>query len=78
MRPDLVLALGGSAGKALIGRDFKITQQRGVVLAGPDDVPVLATFHPAYILRLEPPELQNAERLVLEDLALVRRTLDVR
>ena len=77
VQPDLVLALGGSAGKALIGRDFKITQQRGVVLAGPDEVPVLATFHPAYILRLEPPELQEAERLVLEDLALVRRTLDV-
>lgn len=76
VRPDLVLALGGSAGKALIGRDFKITQQRGVMLAGPGDVPVLATFHPAYLLRLEPPELQEAVRLVREDLALVRQTLE--
>jgi len=77
VRPDLVLALGGSAGKALIGRDFKITQQRGVMLAGPGDVPVLATFHPAYLLRLEPPELQEAERLVRGDLALVRQTIAV-
>ncbi|MBA2362823.1 MAG: uracil-DNA glycosylase [Chloroflexia bacterium] len=77
VRPDLVLALGGSAGKALIGRDFKITQQRGVMLAGPGDVPVLATFHPAYLLRLEPPELQEAVRLVREDLALVRQTIAV-
>ena len=75
MRPDLVLALGGSAGKALIGRDFKITQQRGVLLAGPGEAPVLATFHPAYLLRLEQPELQEAVRLVREDLAVVRQTL---
>ncbi len=75
VRPQLVLALGGSAGKALIGRDFKITQQRGVLLAGPGEAPVLATFHPAYLLRLEQPELQEAVRLVREDLAVVRQTL---
>lgn len=75
IRPRLVLALGGTAGKALVGRDFRITQQRGVLLAGPDGVPVVATFHPAYLLRLEPPELGAAEELVDADLALVRRTL---
>jgi DNA polymerase len=76
VRPSLILALGGTAGKALLGKGFKITQQRGVLLPGPSGIPVLATFHPAYLLRLEPPELQAAERLVSADLALARAELD--
>ncbi|MDP9381728.1 MAG: uracil-DNA glycosylase [Chloroflexota bacterium] len=77
VRPSLILALGGTAGKALLGKGFKITQQRGRVLPGPGAIPVIATFHPAYILRLEPPELQQAEKLVSDDLALVGRELKI-
>lgn len=75
VRPSLILALGGSAGKALLGKGFKITQERGKLMPGPGGVPAVATFHPAYILRLESPELEAAMQLVREDLALVRSQL---
>lgn len=75
VRPAFILALGGSAGKALLGKDFKITQGRGTVLPGPAGTPTLATFHPAYLLRLESPELETSEEAVRHDLALVRQAL---
>lgn len=77
VHPSLILALGGSAGKALLGKDFKISQQRGVLVPGPGEVPVIATFHPAYLLRLESPQLEEAEDLVRQDLYLVKRELGV-
>ncbi len=73
--PRLVLALGGSAGKSLLGKDFRITQHRGIALPGPSGVPIVATFHPAYLLRLESPELEEAQQAVRDDLGLVRDLL---
>lgn len=57
VRPDLLVCLGATAAQAILGRDFRITEQRGEILpaisAGP---PVLATFHPSAILRARTPE----------------------
>ncbi len=75
VQPQIILALGGTAGKALLGKTFKITQQRGTLLRTPEGLSVLATFHPAYLLRLESPELQAAEQLVRQDLARVKQEL---
>lgn len=71
VRPAVVLALGGSAGKALLGKGFKITQERGRWHVGPHDTAVLTTFHPAYLLRLEGDDLARVEAIVEADLDLV-------
>jgi DNA polymerase len=53
VRPALVVALGATAAKALLGAAFRITKSRGKVLR-PEGLPaVLATYHPSYILRLK-------------------------
>jgi DNA polymerase len=75
VRPRVILALGGPAGKALLGKGFKTTEDRGRAHPGPSDATVVATFNPAYLLRLESPELERARELVEEDLALVRTLL---
>jgi uracil-DNA glycosylase len=63
VRPDLLVALGATAAQAIIGRTFKITEQRGEVLPSPDGgPPVLATFHPSAILRARTPE--DRERML--------------
>ncbi|TDD90033.1 uracil-DNA glycosylase [Saccharopolyspora karakumensis] len=59
VRPELVVCLGATAAKALLGESFRVTQQRGVLLdfpesfelgeRGPDSV--LATVHPSSVLR---------------------------
>ena len=76
VRPAVILALGGSAGKALLGKGFKITQERGRWHEGPDGSAILTTFHPAYLLRLEDPELARATAVVESDLDAVRARLE--
>jgi len=52
VRPDLLVCLGATAAQAIVGRDFRITEQRGEILAAVDGrPPVIATFHPSAILR---------------------------
>lgn len=53
VRPQVILCLGGTAAQALIGKTFKITQERGEWREGPHGIPTIATLHPSYILRLQ-------------------------
>jgi uracil-DNA glycosylase family protein len=52
VRPDLVVCLGATAAKALLGRGFRITKQRGQLVRPEGLPPVIATFHPSYVLRM--------------------------
>jgi DNA polymerase len=58
--PEVVVALGATAGKALLGPSFRVTKSRGALLPWPtaDDLHrqsafVLATIHPSAVLRAE-------------------------
>lgn len=54
VRPDLVVLLGASAGKALLGSDFRITRDRGRLIEEQTAGAVLrllATAHPSAVLR---------------------------
>ena len=56
VRPALVVVLGATAGKSLLGSTFRVTKDRGVVFeretaAGPQRF--LATIHPSAILRMD-------------------------
>lgn len=53
IQPQVIVCVGGTAAKALIGKEFKITQERGQWREGPFKIPTLATLHPSYILRLQ-------------------------
>lgn len=50
IKPKFILLLGAVALQALLGKNYKITQSRGKILnyAG---IPVIPTYHPAYLLR---------------------------
>lgn len=66
VRPKAILALGGVSAKALFETETGITRLRGQwkdVAFGEVNVPVLASFHPAYLLR-QPAQ----KRLSWEDL----------
>jgi len=49
--PELVVCLGATAAQALLGRDFRITKQRGEFFEGLLGPTVTATVHPSSILR---------------------------
>jgi uracil-DNA glycosylase family 4 len=76
VRPRLILALGAPAAKSFMGEKFSISRQRGQWFEGPGGIPVIATFHPAYILRQTGGELTQMKRLVYDDLKAIRARLD--
>ena len=53
VRPALVVCLGATAAKSLLGPTFRITADRGKVIRPEGLPPILATFHPSYLLRLK-------------------------
>lgn len=48
--PRLVIALGATAAKALLGNSFRVTKSRGELLPW-RDIQIMATAHPSSILR---------------------------
>ena len=79
VKPMLVVALGATAAKALLGPKFRITQSRGAIIHPEGLPPVLATYHPSFILRLKGREggdeayatlvadLRKAARFIVQD-----------
>jgi DNA polymerase len=76
IRPRVILALGAPAAKSFMGEKFSITKQRGQWFEGPLGIPVIATFHPAYILRQTGGAMSEVKKLVYADLKQVRARLD--
>jgi DNA polymerase len=76
--PRVILALGAPAARSFLGQKFSITRQRGLWFDGPAGIPLIATFHPAYLLRQTGGELTAVKRLVWDDLKAVRAKLNER
>jgi DNA polymerase len=70
--PKVIVALGSPAAKTLLGTKVGITQLRGN-WGSFRGIPVMPTFHPAYLLRAYTVENR---RLVFEDLKAARARLD--
>jgi len=74
--PQVLLALGAPAAKSFLGNDFAITRGRGMWYEGPAGIPLMVTFHPAYVLRQGGLSLTETKRQVWSDLKQVRAKLD--
>ena len=69
VRPQLVVCLGATAAQAFLGKKFKVTRERGKILASPLAPRVLATVHPSSILRAPDDETRRLEmRRFIDDL----------
>ncbi len=75
VRPEVLVALGATAAKALLGRDFRVSRNRGRFVASPLAPRVLATVHPSSILRTDPAERAPALQGLVDDLAVVAAVL---
>jgi uracil-DNA glycosylase family protein len=60
VHPALVVGLGATAARALLGPGARVLRQRGQILEGPHGVPVLVTVHPASIVRVREPADRHA------------------
>jgi len=77
VQPGVVVALGATAAGALLGSAFRLTAQRGELVATSNAVSpvnVVATYHPAALLRAPTPEAREQQRLLVKrDLAVAAR-----
>jgi DNA polymerase len=72
IRPRAIVALGATAGKFMVKSGDPISRFRGR-FADWDGIPVMPTYHPAYLLRNP-----DAKKTVWEDLKLVLDLLGAR
>ena len=73
VRPQVLVTLGATAAKALLGSSFRLTQHRGEVLEYLD-LPLVATAHPSAVLRVPPDRKAAAFDELVADLDLGGRT----
>jgi DNA polymerase len=77
IRPEMVVCLGGTAAKALLGGDFRIMKQHGQIFFDTGWAPkAMATLHPSAVLRAE--DAAGQDRLyamLVTDLRLVSREI---
>jgi uracil-DNA glycosylase len=74
VRPRVIACLGATAAQALIGRSFRVTQQRGVPIPSKLAEIMIATVHPASVLRAPDERArQQAEREFFADIATIGR-----
>lgn len=75
VRPRIVLALGASAARGLLGRTVSVGRERGRAIPLDDGAELWVTVHPSYLLRLEGEAREAQTALFAEDLAAVRERL---
>jgi DNA polymerase len=76
VKPHVIVALGATAAKAIIGAQFKVSVQRGQFVESPLAPYVFATFHPSALLRLrEEEEKETAFAQLVQDLKLINKAL---
>ncbi len=77
VKPALIVALGTTAARTLLGREAKVQKERGRVATGADGLPVFVTIHPSAILRIEDGGQRDVEykRFVADMKAVERRRM---
>lgn len=68
VKPRIVLALGASAGRALLGRTPSIAKERGLGPLLADGSQLFLTAHPSYLLRLDGESRHREEARFQQDL----------
>src|SRR5690348_5522623 len=76
VKPEMIVCLGATAAQTLLGKDFRVSKQRGVLVPSPLAKFVMATVHPSSILRAADEESRREEmRHFIDDLKIVARIL---
>ena len=78
VKPTVLVCLGATASQSLMGTDFRMTRQRGKILATPWCQSTIATYHPSAVLRA--PDAARRDEIwsaLMADLRLVAEQLAV-
>jgi uracil-DNA glycosylase family protein len=76
VRPKVLVCLGASAAQALLGKDFRVTRDRGRLIPSDLAANVIATVHPSSILRAQDDESRRLQlEAFIKDLKQVARVM---
>jgi uracil-DNA glycosylase len=76
VRPEIIVCLGATAAQAFLGKDFRVTKQRGQIIATERAPQILATVHPSSILRAPDEESRHREYAsFVSDLKVVAKVI---
>jgi len=76
VKPRMLICLGATAAQALLGRNFRVTKERGHLADSPLAPMVMATIHPSSILRAADDESRRVEmKRFIEDLRVAAEAL---
>ena len=76
VKPRVLVCLGATAAQALLGKSFKVSQQRGELIPSSLAAMVTATVHPSSILRAPDDEARRDEmRRFVQDLKKIAREI---
>lgn len=76
INPELVILLGSTAGQALLGKDYKVTEMRGKFYKLPSGLSIFPTIHPSALLRVfDHHEKEAAIKTFTEELRLAAEIL---
>ena len=75
VKPRLILALGASAARGLLGKTVSISKARGMAHTLDDGSELWVTAHPSYLLRLQDEAKVEQERMFQADLHAVAERL---
>jgi uracil-DNA glycosylase family protein len=73
VQPSVLVCLGATAAQALLGRDFRVSRQRGELVDSPLAPHVVATVHPSAILRADEEDREAEYAAFVADLRTVAR-----
>lgn len=68
LKPRVIVALGATAAQALLGKQFRVTQQRGKPVPSELAEAIIATVHPSAVLRARDGEREQARQDFFRDI----------
>jgi DNA polymerase len=75
-RPRIIICLGATAARALLGKEFSVMRERGKFVPSPLAPRVMATVHPSSILRARDDESRREQKQAfIRDLAVAAREI---
>jgi uracil-DNA glycosylase len=77
VKPRVIVALGATAAQALLGKQFRVSQERGKPIPSELAEAVIATVHPSAVLRAPDIARDEARREFLADIVRVAEYLRV-
>jgi uracil-DNA glycosylase family protein len=75
LKPKVLVCLGATAAQALLGRQFRVSKDRGIPVESDLAPVVMATVHPSSILRAEDEDREREMEMFVSDLREVAKAL---